>query len=61
MAKCPDCRKEISKANKTWIYGPFRVQAFTCDCGTDFREYARKQKHVFTLKRKRKGGKFRKA
>jgi hypothetical protein len=61
LAKCPDCKKEISKAKKTWNYGSFRVQAFTCDCGTDFREYSGKQGHAFTLKRKRTGGGFRKA
>jgi hypothetical protein len=61
MVKCPACQKEFDKAKKTWNYGPFKVQAYACECGTDFREYTRNDKHVFTLKRNRKGGKYKKA
>ena len=50
MVKCPNCEKEIGKAEKTWKYGRFDVQVYSCDCGTRFREYTRDGKHSFTLK-----------
>jgi len=50
MVKCPNCKKELTKPKKTWTYGIFKVQAYSCDCGTDFREYVREGKHSFTLK-----------
>lgn len=59
VAKCPACRKEITKAKKAWKYSRFNVRAYACECGTDFREYERDGKHSFTLKRS-KDGKFRK-
>ena len=55
MVKCPTCKKELGRAQKTWNYGVFKVQAYACECGTEFREYARNDKHVFTLKKNRKG------
>jgi len=59
MAKCPNCKKENPKPDKTWKYGQFTVQAYSCDCGTDFREYTREGKHSFTLELQK--GRFRKA
>ena len=60
MANCPDCRKEFNKPEKTWTYRQFEVHAYSCDCGTRFREYIRNGKHSFTLKA-RKGRGFTKA
>jgi len=57
MAKCPNCRKEVKKPKKTWTYGLFEVQAYSCDnCNTDFREYQKDGKHSFTLKLKKGKG-----
>ena len=39
MAKCPNCEKELTKPKKSWTYGVFRVDAYSCDCGAKFREY----------------------
>jgi DNA-directed RNA polymerase subunit RPC12/RpoP len=51
MTKCPKCAKEVSKPEKTWKYGIFTVQVFSCGhCGTKFRDYVEKGKHSFTLK-----------
>jgi uncharacterized CHY-type Zn-finger protein len=51
MSKCPKCRQDLSKPNKTWKYGQFMVHAFLCgNCGTQFREYSKDGKHAFTLK-----------
>jgi hypothetical protein len=50
MAKCPNCKTELNKPKKKWTYGRFEVQAYSCDCGTDFREYTKAGKHAFTLK-----------
>lgn len=51
MTKCPNCKKENPKPTKTWKYGQFTVQAFTCsNCKTQYREYTRNGKHSFTLK-----------
>ena len=56
MAKCPSCKKESSKPKKSWNYGPFKVQAYSCECGTDFRDYSREGKHSFSLKLKKGKG-----
>ena len=56
MVKCPNCKKELSKPKKSWTYGQFAVQAYSCDCGTDFREYTKARKHSFTLKVKKGKG-----
>jgi hypothetical protein len=50
-------KKETEKPNKTWKYGIFTVNTYTCkNCNTQFREYAKNRKHSFTLKlEKRKG------
>jgi hypothetical protein len=56
MAKCPNCKKELTKPKKSWTYGIFKVQAYLCDCGTDFREYSKAGKHSFTLKLKKGKG-----
>jgi len=50
MVKCPNCKREVTK------YGQFTVQAYSCDCGTDFREYTKAGKHSFTLKLKKGKG-----
>jgi transposase-like protein len=52
MAKCPNCKTENPKPAKTWKYGNFTVNAYTCkNCQTQFREYLDKNgKHSFTLK-----------
>ena len=56
MVKCPNCKKEVNAPEKTWVYGQFAVQAYSCDCGTKFREYTKDGKHSFMLKlRKGKG------
>jgi len=39
VAKCPSCKKELTKPVKSWTYGIFKVDAYSCDCDTDFREY----------------------
>jgi len=52
MANCPNCKKEITKPKKSWTYGIFKVDAYSCDCGIDFREYTKAEKHIFTLKLK---------
>ena len=56
MVKCPICKKELTKPKKTWTYGQFAVEAYSCDCGTDFREYIKAGKHSFTLKLKKGKG-----
>lgn len=47
MVKCPDCRSELTRPRKSWIYGVFRVEAYSCDCGTNFQEYT--SIHVIVL------------
>lgn len=61
MGKCPDCMKEYQEYKKKWKYGQFEVEAFTCECGTDFRDYKREGKHKFTLKKPKKGKGWKKA
>jgi len=56
MVKCPNCKREVTKPKKTWKYGQFTVQAYLCDCGTDFREYTKAGKHSFALKLKKGKG-----
>jgi hydrogenase maturation factor HypF (carbamoyltransferase family) len=54
MAKCPNCQSEVKNPDKTWKYGHFKVQAFSCkNCGTQFRDYSNKGEHCFTLKLER--------
>jgi len=52
MSKCPNCKKENPKPQKTWKYRQFTVRAYTCkNCKTQYREYYDKNgKHSFTLK-----------
>jgi len=49
MSTCPNCKKENPKPEKTWKYGIFTVNAYTCkNCQTQFREYLDKNgKHSF--------------
>jgi transposase-like protein len=57
MVKCPNCKKEQAKPNKTWKYGPFAVQAYSCqNYKTNFREYTQAGKHSFTLRLKKGTG-----
>ena len=61
MVKCPKCKKEITKPDKTWKYRVFKAEAYTCsNCGTKFREYTKNGKHSFTLAYQ-KGKGYRKA
>ncbi|MBS7605564.1 MAG: hypothetical protein QXV82_10395 [Ignisphaera sp.] len=52
MAKCPACKAENPTPTKTWKYGAFTVEAYTCkNCQTQYREYYNKDgKYSFTLK-----------
>lgn len=50
MVKCPNCKRELTNPKKTWTYGQFEVQAYSCQCGTKFREYTKEEKHSFMLK-----------
>jgi hypothetical protein len=61
MVKCPDCMKEYEEYKKKWKYGKFDVEAYTCVCGTDFREYKLEGKHSFTLKKTKKDKQWKKA
>lgn len=42
MVKCPNCEKEVDMHDrrKSWAYGVFKVDAYSCDCGANFREYS---------------------
>jgi len=51
MSRCLKCQKEVRDPEKTWKYGQFKVQAYSCkNCGTQFRDYSKEGKHSFTLK-----------
>jgi transposase-like protein len=51
MVKCPNCKKEQAKSKKTWTYGRFAVQAYSCgNCGIQFGEYTKNGKQSFALK-----------
>ena len=52
--------KEYKDHKKMWKYGNFDVEAFTCECGTDFRHYSIGGKHSFTLKRSKKDKRWKK-
>lgn len=53
--------KEYGEHKKRWKYGRFDVEAYTCSCGTDFREYKKDGKHSFTLKKTKKNKQWKKA
>jgi hypothetical protein len=57
MAKCPKCSNEITKSEKKWNYGQFKVRAYLCDKGTTaFREYYTKDgKLSFILVKEERG------
>ncbi len=46
--------KEYHEHKKKWKYGKFDVEAYACECGTDFREYKLEGKRSFTLKKAKK-------
>ncbi len=52
--------KEYREHKKKWKYGPFDVEAYSCECGTDFRVYRKGGADSFVLK-KEKGKGFVKA
>ena len=52
--------KEYAEYKKRWKYGKFDVEAYTCVCGTNFREYKLKGKHSFTLKKTKKDKRWKK-
>lgn len=43
--------KEYRNHKKKWKYGSFDVEAYSCECGTDFREYKKDGRQSFTLKK----------
>jgi hypothetical protein len=53
--------REFEKRKKAWNYRQFKVEAYTCECGTDFREYSLKGKHSFFLKKSKKDKRYVKA
>jgi len=61
MGKCPDCMKEYHEHKKKWKFGKFDVEAYSCECGTDFREHKKGEKHSFTLKKTKKTNRWKKA
>lgn len=64
MARCVNCNRELIEADKSWTYGVFKVDAYSCDCGAKFNVYTaihvimgsgsgkgrKLEKHTFTLK-----------
>jgi hypothetical protein len=60
VVKCPDCMREYEEYKKKWKYGKFDVEAYSCECGTKFREYKLEGKHSFTLERNRETKKWKK-
>ena len=60
MVKCPDCLKEITETNKKWKFGQFDVEAFSCECGTDFRSYKKDGVDSFKLKKNKTDKKWKK-
>ena len=51
MVKCPDCMREVEEVKKKWKYSWFYVEAFSCECGTDFRSYKKNGIETFKLKK----------
>jgi len=43
--------EEYREYKKKWKFGQFEIEAFTCECGTKFREYSKGGKYNFTLKK----------
>ena len=61
VVKCPDCLRKYTEQKKKWKYGKFDVEAYSCECGTDFRTYKQEGKHSFILKRNKKDKNWKKA
>jgi hypothetical protein len=60
MPKCPSCKKEALKMEKSWKYATYDVNAYKCDCGTEFRNYMVGKETKFTLANTRGKGQFKK-
>ena len=48
--------KEVAKIKNSWRFGIFNVEAFSCECGTNFRSFKKDGIERFKLK-KSKGSK----
>ncbi|MEJ2272541.1 MAG: hypothetical protein P8X91_08725 [Candidatus Bathyarchaeota archaeon] len=57
MKKCPACLREVSESKKKWKFGQYNVEAFSCECGTDFRSYKKDGIDNFKLKKDKTDGK----
>jgi transposase-like protein len=56
MAGCPNCGNVNQTPEKTWKYGVFTVQAYTCsNCGTQYREYYDKSGRLSFILKFQKG------
>ena len=51
MPKCPDCLRESNKIKKQWKFSHYDVEAYSCECGTDFRSYKMDGNEKFKLKK----------
>lgn len=74
MFKCPHCEKELGNPQKSWIYGIFKVDKYSCECGARFNEYtsfhvvfeensmgkSKLEKHSFVLEQKKGSSRFEK-
>ncbi len=61
VTKCPDCLREVNESKKKWKFGQYNVEAFSCECGTDFRSYKKEGIDSFKLKKDKNDGKWRKS
>jgi hypothetical protein len=52
--------KEYEEHKKKWKYGRFDVEAYSCECGTDLREYKMDGKHSFALKKSKHDNRWKK-
>ena len=60
MVKCPDCMREYTEHRKKWKYSCFDVEAYSCECGTDFRSYKKDDTESFKLKKSKTDKQYRK-
>ena len=52
--------REYTEYYKKWKYGQFDVEAYSCECGTDFRSYKKDGIESFKLKKSKTDKKYRK-